>query len=169
VTLIAKFVRALGNPTVSASVMLTGMLVLSGLGALASTRVQARCRTVIPRILVAVAALLALYGLALDPVIEAVGSLPFAGRLAAALALAGAPALLMGFALPAAMTELGRLGKEAFFLWAWGINGLFSVGGAVAAPLIGILFGLYTAFWIAAACYLAAAPTFFSVLRPRPA
>ncbi len=38
VTLIAKFVRVLGNPTVSASAMLTGMLVLSGLGALASTR-----------------------------------------------------------------------------------------------------------------------------------
>jgi spermidine synthase len=169
VTLIAKFVRALGNPTVSASVMLTGMLVLSGLGALASTRIQASCRRFIPPILLAVAAVLALYGLALDPVIDWVGTLGFAGRLAAALALAGAPAFLMGFALPAAMTELGRLGKEPFFLWAWGINGLFSVGGAVAAPLIGILFGLDTAFWIAAACYALAAPSFFSVLRPRVA
>jgi len=167
VTLIAKFVRVLGNPTVSAAVMLTGMLVLSGLGALASTRVQPACRKIIPPLLIAVAALLALYGGVLDPVIEAVGGLGSAGRLACALALAGAPAFLMGFALPSAMTELGRLGKEGFFLWAWGINGLFSVGGAVAAPLIGILFGLHAALWIAAACYALAAPTFFSVLRPR--
>ena len=169
ITLIAKFVRVLGNPTVSASVMLTGMLVVSGLGALASGRTQSLCRRVVPPILVAVALLLMLYGLALDPAIEWVGGFGFFGRLGAALGLAAVPAFLMGFALPSAMTELGRLGKEAFFLWAWGINGLFSVCGAVAAPLIGVLFGLHAAFWIAAACYLAAAPAFFSVLRPRPA
>jgi hypothetical protein len=168
ITLIAKFVRVLGNPTVSAAVMLTGMLVVSGIGALASTRVQRRCRQVLPPILIAVACTLAAYAVGLDSVIEAAGSLGFAGRLAAALALSGAPAFLMGFALPTAMTELGRLGKEAFFLWAWGINGLFSVAGAVAAPLIGVLFGLDTAIWIAAGCYLVAAPAFFSVLRPRP-
>ena len=34
VGLIAHFVMALGNPTVSASVLITGMLVFSGLGAL---------------------------------------------------------------------------------------------------------------------------------------
>ncbi len=167
ITLIAKFVRALGNPTVSASVMITGMLVLSGLGALASTRTQAACRRVLPAILIAVAALLALYALFLDPLIQAIATLGWAARLAAALAAAGTPAFLMGFALPTAMTELKRLGKEPFFLWAWGINGLFSVSGAVAAPLIGVLFGLDTALWIAASCYLLAAPSFFSVLRPR--
>ncbi len=117
----------------------------------------------------AVSLLLAAYAAFLDPVMEAAAGLDFFGRLAAALAIAGAPAFLMGFALPTAMTELKRLGKEPFFLWAWGINGLFSVGGAVAAPLIGVLFGLDTSLWIAAACYLLAVPSFFSVLRPRPA
>ena len=38
VGLIAHFVMALGNPTISASVLITGMLVFSGLGALASER-----------------------------------------------------------------------------------------------------------------------------------
>jgi SAM-dependent methyltransferase len=169
VTLIASFVRALGNPTVSASIMLTGMLVMSGLGALASTRTQADCRRRLPPILLGVALLLALYALSLSSIIDAIGVLGTIGRMAAALVVAGLPAFFMGFALPSAMTELKALGKEPFFLWAWGINGLFSVGGAVAAPLIGVLFGLDTALWVAAACYLCAVPTFFSVLRPRPA
>ncbi len=39
VGLIAHFVMALGNPTVSASILITGMLVFSGLGALTSERV----------------------------------------------------------------------------------------------------------------------------------
>ncbi len=167
ITLIAKFVRVLDNPTVSAAAMLTGMLVLSGLGALGSTRIQGQCRKLLPPILVAVAVLLGVYAAGLDPMIDRVVQLGFAGRLAAALCIAGAPAFLMGFALPTAMTELKRLGKEPFFLWAWGINGLFSVCGAVAAPLIGVLFGLDTALWIAAACYLLATPFFFSVLQPR--
>ncbi len=44
VGLIAHFVMALGNPTISASVLITGMLVFSGLGALASERVLPRMR-----------------------------------------------------------------------------------------------------------------------------
>ena len=39
VGLIAHFVMALGNPTVSATILITGMLVFSGLGALVSERV----------------------------------------------------------------------------------------------------------------------------------
>ncbi len=39
VGLIAHFVMALGNPTVSASILITGMLVFSGLGALVSERI----------------------------------------------------------------------------------------------------------------------------------
>ena len=44
VGLIAHFVMALGNPTISASVLITGMLVFSGLGALMSERVLPHMR-----------------------------------------------------------------------------------------------------------------------------
>ena len=46
VGLIAHFVMALGNPTVSASILITGMLVFSGLGALVSERVLPMMRVV---------------------------------------------------------------------------------------------------------------------------
>ena len=46
VGLIAHFVMALGNPTVSASMLITGMLVFSGLGALLSERILPRMRAV---------------------------------------------------------------------------------------------------------------------------
>ena len=48
----------------------------------------------------------------------------------------------MGFPMPTAMTTLARLGKEHMFLWAWGINGCFSVIGAAAVPLVATTFGL---------------------------
>ena len=76
VGLIAKFTQALSNATVSASVLITGMLVFSGLGSLVSERYLERARTVMPRLFLAIGALLIGYGLALDRVLDWIGAFP---------------------------------------------------------------------------------------------
>ncbi len=73
VGLIAHFVMALGNPTISASVLITGMLVFSGLGALTSERALPHMRVVMPVLFVAVGVMLILYGLYLGQVLDSVG------------------------------------------------------------------------------------------------
>jgi hypothetical protein len=50
VGLISEFMLALSNATVSASVLITGMLVFSGLGAFLSERYLDRARSIMPRI-----------------------------------------------------------------------------------------------------------------------
>jgi hypothetical protein len=70
----------------------------------------------------------------------------------------------MGFPMPTAMTTLGRLGKEHLFIWAWGVNGCFSVIGAAAAPVIATNFGLGAVIEIAGFAYLLALPAFFGVI-----
>lgn len=167
VGLIGKFVLALANPTVSASVLITGMLVFSGLGSLTSGRYLERCRQVMPRIFIAIAAILVTYSFILGPILDVIGLWPYALRIVACLALLMPPAFLMGFPFPTGMGMLSRLGKEHFFLWAWGINGLFSVVGSVAVPLIAVLFGLKALMWVAAAAYLLALPAFFALLLPK--
>jgi hypothetical protein len=52
------------------------------------------------------------------------------------------------------------------FLWAWGINGCFSVIGAAAVPIIATSFGLNAVLMIAGFAYLIAIPAFFAVLLP---
>ena len=165
--LISKFMIALSNPTISASVLITGMLVFSGIGSYVSGRFLDICRSFMPKIFVAIALLIALYALALDPVLEMIGAWPYALRILACLALLIPPAFLMGFPFATGMAMLSRLGKEHFFLWAWGINGSFSVVGAVLVPIVGVVFGLSTVLLIAAACYLMCLPAFFALLRPR--
>jgi SAM-dependent methyltransferase len=169
VGLIGKFVLALANPTVSASVLITGMLIFSGLGSLASGRFLDDCRRVMPRIFLAIAAMLLAYSFILGPVLDVIGLWPYGLRILACLALLFPPAFLMGFPFPTGMGMLSRLGKEHFFLWAWGINGLFSVIGSVAVPLIAVLFGLKALIWVAAGAYLLALPAFFALLLPRAA
>ena len=165
VGLIAHFVMALGNPTISASVLITGMLVFSGLGALASERVLPHMRTVMPVLFVAVAALLILYGLFLGRALDAIGAIPVLRRVfCARFLLIAPPAFLMGFPMPVAMTTLGRLGKDHMFVWAWGVNGCFSVIGAAAAPVIATNFGLAAVIEVAGLAYLLAIPAFFGVI-----
>jgi hypothetical protein len=154
VGLIAHFIMALGNPTISASVLITGMLVFSGLGALVSERTLPRMRTVMPALFLAVGALLIGYALFLNDALDAIGALP---------------AFLMGFPMPTAMTTLGRLGKEHMFIWAWGVNGCFSVIGAAAAPVIATNFGLAAVIEIAGCAYLLALPAFYGVILAGPA
>jgi hypothetical protein len=166
VGLIGKFVLALANPTVSASVLITGMLVFSGLG---QPRVGALSRPLpgdhaahLPRHRRDPDRLFLRPG----PVLDVIGLWPYGLRIVACLALLLPPAFLMGFPFPTGMGMLSRLGKEHFFLWAWGINGLFSVIGSVAVPLIAVLFGLKALIWVAAIAYLVALPAFFALLLP---
>jgi spermidine synthase len=166
VGLISDFMLALSNATVSASVLITGMLVFSGIGAFASERYLDRARSVMPGIFVAIGALLIGYGLLLDRALDLIGTLPYALRLLCCFALIFPPAFLMGFPMPIAMTTLARLGKEHMFLWAWGINGCFSVIGAAAVPIVATSFGLNAVLMIAGGAYLLAIPAFVAVLLP---
>jgi len=166
VGLISKFTLALANPTVSASVLITGMLLFSGLGSLYAGRYIERCREVMPKIFIGIGVLLAAGAMFYDVALNAIGTWPYWTRIFACLLLLAPPAFLMGFPFPTAMTMLARLGKERLFIWAWGINGSFSVVGAVSVPIVAVLFGQSTVILAAAALYLIALPAFFAVLRP---
>ncbi len=166
VCLIAEFVLALSNATVSASVMITGMLIFSGLGSLASERYLDRSKIFMPRIFIGIAVFLIVYGLWLHIPLDWIGHYNYGLRLFLCFCLIAPPAFLMGFPMPTAMDTLARLGKDHMFLWAWGINGCFSVIGAAAVPLVATTFGLSSVLFVAAVAYLLALPAFYAVLLP---
>ena len=166
VGLISSFVQALSNATVSASILITGMLVFSGCGSFVSEYFLDRARKTMPLVFLAIAALLIGYGFFLDRALDSVGALPYGPRLLVCFALIFPPAFLMGFPMPTAMTLLGRLRKDHMFLWAWGINGCFSVTGAAMVPIIATGFGLSAVLMVSGAAYLLAIPAFFAVLMP---
>ena len=166
VGLISEFVLALSNATVSASVLITGMLVFSGLGSFVSERFLDRARSVMPAVFLGIAVLLVGYGLFLDRVLDLIGTFSYPLRLLFCFGLIAPPAFLMGFPMPTAMAWLARLGKEHMFLWAWGINGCFSVVGAAAVPIVATAFGLAAVLMVAGCGYLLAMPAFFAVLLP---
>ncbi len=167
VGLISRFLLALGNATISAAVLITGMLVFSGIGSLAAERILDRARIVLPGILAVVGITLLGYALWLEPVLEWTGTHVYPIRLLLCFGLIAPPAFLMGFPMPTALISLARLGKTEIFVWAWGVNGSLSVVGAVAVPIIAVTLGLAAVLEMSAAAYLIAIPAFFSVLSRR--
>lgn len=166
VGMISHFILALSNATVSASVLITGMLVFSGIGSFFSERYLDRARSFMPKVFLAIFAILAIYAFTIDYALDWIGTLPYALRIVLCLLIVFPPAFLMGFPMPTAMTLLGRLGKDHMFLWAWGINGCFSVIGAALVPIVATSFGLPAVVLVGAFAYLVALPAFFSVIMP---
>ena len=166
VGMIAEFVLALANATISASIMITGMLVFSGLGSFVSERILPHAKGLMPVVFLGIAGLLVLYGLFLHVPLDVIGTYPYGLRLLFSFLLVFPPAFLMGFPMPTAMASLAQLRKDTMFLWAWGINGCFSVIGAALVPIFATAFGLSSVLFVGAGAYLLAIPAFFAVLLP---
>jgi hypothetical protein len=164
--LISKFVLAFSNYMLSAEVVIPAMLVSSGIGSLMSRRLLGWSRAALPVVLGAIGILLLAGALWLDPVLGWVGGLPPAWRPVGCCALILPPALLMGIPMPLAMTTLVRLGKDRMFVWAWGLNGCFSVIGAALVPIVATSLGLNAVLAIAGGSYLIPIPALGALFRP---
>jgi hypothetical protein len=169
IALLARFVLPLENATVSAATVIAGMLVFSGLGSFAAERIRQSVHLALPLILGTVAAVLFLYGVALDAPLRWIGAQPYAERVMFSLALIAPPAFLMGFPMPSAMALLAKQGKSSLFIWAWGVNGCCSVLGAAAAPILAVLMGLSFVLGVSACGYLMAIPAFFLLFADKSA
>jgi hypothetical protein len=141
------------------------MLISSGFGSLVSGWLIQPARKFMPVLLGAIGALLVVYGLALAPALNWIGGFAYPVRLVMALLLVAPPAFLMGFPMAAAMGWLARSGRDHLYVWAWGINGCFSVIGAAMVPIIATMYGLDTVLEVSAAAYCLAIPAFSGIFR----
>ena len=127
----------LHDRTSAFALVLTGMLVFSGLGSLLADRVDGQPGR-LPGRAVAIVTLVAMVWigavlLGLRPLMLATLSLPFAARAALVLVVAAPVSLALGLPFP---LGLSRLGGGGMLPWAWALNGAFSV---VATPLANLI------------------------------
>jgi spermidine synthase len=166
IAMISKYILCLGNATVSVAILVTGMLLFSGLGSYLSARFVPAARRTIVVVCSSITLLLLFYAAYLDRILGLVGLWPYGAKIVFCLALLFPLALLMGFPFALGMSTLSRLRKEHFFVWAWGINGSFSVVGSVLVPIISVSLGISTVIVMAAIIYLTALPSFFNLQLP---
>ncbi|MCW3474264.1 spermidine synthase family protein [Limobrevibacterium gyesilva] len=128
----------LNDRTSGFSLVLTGMLIFSGLGSMMEPRFKADPRR---GIVIAVAVILAwgvLLLVGLQDFMLATLGLPWLARAAIVVALVAPASLALGLPFP---LGLGRMGSGGFLPWAWGLNGAFSVVSTPLANLMALQLG----------------------------
>jgi hypothetical protein len=160
--LIEKASFWLGDRTNGFAIVLTGMLMFSGLGSLLSEWFAAK-----PRQGMAVATgVVLLWCLAslilLEPAILATLDWPFPVRAALLLLLIAPVSVALGLPFP---LGLSRTGTGGFLPWAWGLNGAFSVVATPLANLIAREFGFSRVLFCAAILYGIALVTFPAIRK----
>ncbi len=133
------------------ALVLSGLLIYSGLGSLLADRVAARPRRALTRASGVILLWCLLVAALAQPAMLASLALPWALRAGLLLLLLAPVGIALGLPFP---LGLGRLGAGALLPWAWGLNGAFSVIATPLANLIALRFGFERVLLLAALLYL---------------
>jgi hypothetical protein len=160
ICMIEKASLWLNDRTSGFALVLTGMLVFSGIGSMLADRTRAAISTVCLIVVVWCALLLA----GLQPLILATLDVPWAARAALVLAVLAPGSVALGLPFP---LGLARTGSGGMLPWAWGLNGAFSVVATPLANLIAREAGFSRVLLGAALLYVIALVTFPTARKAR--
>ena len=140
ISFIQKFVLFLGYPTYSLTVVLSALLVSSGVGSLSSQRLISRAERSLVWALGGLLVLGALYLVFGSSVFEAFLGYPLWVRVIIAVGLIAPLGFAMGMFFPTGVRVVNEV-APAFVPWAWGINASTSVVAAILAVMLAMTVG----------------------------
>jgi hypothetical protein len=138
--LIQKLVFFLEDPVFSISIVITSMLIISGIGSISSKRIA---KEPVHRVRIATTGIgvsLFFYMFGLSPILSSLLGLPFILKIAISVLCIAPAGFFMGIPFPTGLSALTRT-KEGLLPWAWGMNGALSVTGSVFARLLSVSYG----------------------------
>ncbi len=146
----------LGSPTYGLTVVLFTLLLAGGIGSYTTNAIKAAelKKGGMLRLSILLVALV-VTGLGLHPILNAFVALETWTRILLCGGLITTQGLLMGMAFPLGMrVAQNKIPKAA--PWLWGVNGATSVCASVFAAFLALNWGMTSAFWTGAFCYLLA-------------
>lgn len=149
ISLIHRLTVFLGHPTYSFVVVLSTILLASGLGSLLSERIHV---SRLPLVLGAVVFLGAVYALIYHQFSNLMW-LTFSQRVLLSILLLAPLGLFLGMCFPLGIRWIRGL-SDKLISWAWAINCVFSVFATAASLVVAINFGLTVMLLTGTACYM---------------
>jgi hypothetical protein len=157
--LLSRLSVFLGHPTLALSVLLSSIILFTGIGSVLSGRIDVTRRSLAIAFPLAPAALVVVTSFALDPVMRALIASSEPVRITASMLLLLPPALGMGLCFPLGLRLSERMeharadGVLRLGPWLWGINGAFSVCASGFALGCSMVLGIGATLWLGALCY----------------
>ena len=160
---IQKFILFLHHPTYSLSVIISSLLIFSGVGSYFSDRIfRAKYRIFLSALILI--GILSLYSLFLNPILQGLSPQPDWIKILLTVICLMPLGFFMGIPFPQGLSAVKE--REASVLpWAWGINGFFSVISVILANILAIQRGFPTVLLLAAVCYFGAGSLSFRLDR----
>ncbi|MCE9651906.1 MAG: hypothetical protein K8Q89_02445, partial [Nitrosarchaeum sp.] len=153
--LLQKLILLLGNPTMTFAILLFTMLLSSGIGSLISAKMIKNGTKNLTWAILGIVAIGLVYVVLLPDMIYSVIAENFVTKVAISVGLLFPIGFLMGIPLPTGMRVL-KSNFANHIPWMWAINGAFSVFGAVASVILGIILGASYAMSLGIIIYLVA-------------
>jgi hypothetical protein len=152
-----RLIVFLGHPTYGLSVVLTTLLLSSGLGSFSTRKISGSVDPAgsVRRRLLGLLLILVIFGIATPSVIRAFQAATTPIRILLATGLLFPAGLFMGMPFPLGM-KAASARSSTLTPWLWGINGAMSVVSSVVAVVIAMGAGISAAFWSGVLCYLVA-------------
>jgi hypothetical protein len=138
--LIQRLVFFLSEPIFSTSIVISAMLVISGLGSLAGGRLRMARSRLLWVAAGGIGASMLLYVFLLPGLLGALIGLPLPIKMGFSVLVIAPAAFFMGMPFPTGLSSLAS-NRPSLLPWAWGMNGALSVTGAAAARLVSVQFG----------------------------
>ena len=142
--LMQRFVFFLADPIYSTSIVLTTMLVFSGVGSLFSMRFRKNRARGVWIAAVGIALSILFYLFLLSPVLNATLGLPLVVKILLSVVLIAPAAFCLGIPFPTGLDSLSE-NRKSLMPWAWGMNGALSVTGSMLARIVSISWGFAVA------------------------
>jgi len=171
ITLIQRLVLFLGYPTYSLTVTLAAILLSTGVGALLSSRYQARAGHAAWVLLGALAVLTLFYEVGLTPMTDALLGRPFGARVVVAFGVLAPLGVCLGAFMPLGLGAVAGITKHPreYVAWGWAVNGFASVIGAVLTTILAMALGFGVVLVVALIVYGVAVLALRGLLRATPA
>ncbi|MCK4652954.1 MAG: hypothetical protein KAU01_00745 [Candidatus Cloacimonetes bacterium] len=152
--LIQKLILFLSHPTYSLSVIISSLLIFSGIGSYFSDRIFKEKRRIFYSVII-IGLLTLIYLLNFHYIFQLFMNKSEIIKILVTVILILPLGFFMGIPFPQGLKRIKELNINNV-PWAWSINGFFSVISIILATLFAILFGFKVVFIIAIICYLGA-------------
>ena len=137
---IQRLVFLLSNPIFSTSIVITSMLIISGLGNLISSRIPRRRVLRVRIAAIGIFVSMLFYFFLLGPVMSVFRESVMPLRILIAILLVAPGAFFLGMPFPNGLSALTEH-RNRLLPWAWGMNGGLSVAGAALAQVVSVSLG----------------------------
>ena len=151
IVFIKYFVLYLGHPIYSVAIVISIMLISSGIGSYYSLRYKTSHKVLL-KITGLIALLILVYTLFIGFFLSSTVGLPFIIKILLAALIIALPAFFMGMPFPIGLKIVDAI-KKSNVPWAWGINGCVSVISASLAAIIALELGFVAVILFAALAY----------------